>query len=157
MRFVMPAEFIRFPAQMKNGTASRGKESTPPYYISYTVHDTTSSSLRASFGAVDQDSDSHQRIASVEVRVGDYTLDNTHPMRGDNGSPRVGLFALPLTDEDAPTRVALWRATDRAFKGTKDVQMTQPANRFRLLEGKEVLRHVAEQTSMRRLAEKRLN
>jgi len=92
------------------------KESTPPYYISYTVHDTTSSSLRASFGAVDQDSDSHQRIASVEVRVGDYTLDNTHPMRGDNGSPRVGLFALPLTDEDAPTRVALWRATDRAFK-----------------------------------------
>ena len=25
MRLVMPAEFIRFPAKMKNGTASRGK------------------------------------------------------------------------------------------------------------------------------------
>ena len=31
MRLVMPAEFIRLPAQMKNGTASSGKESTPPY------------------------------------------------------------------------------------------------------------------------------
>jgi hypothetical protein len=28
---VIPAEFIRFPAQMKNGTASSGNESTPPY------------------------------------------------------------------------------------------------------------------------------
>ena len=30
MRFVMPAEFIRLPARMKNGTASSGKLSTPP-------------------------------------------------------------------------------------------------------------------------------
>src|SRR5918993_1728070 len=29
MRFVMPAEFIRFPARMKNGTASSGNESMP--------------------------------------------------------------------------------------------------------------------------------
>jgi hypothetical protein len=31
MRLVMPAEFIRLPAQMKKGTASSGNESTPPY------------------------------------------------------------------------------------------------------------------------------
>ena len=31
MRLVMPAEFIRLPARMKKGTASSGKESTPPY------------------------------------------------------------------------------------------------------------------------------
>jgi hypothetical protein len=30
MRWVMPAEFIRLPARMKNGTASRGNESSPP-------------------------------------------------------------------------------------------------------------------------------
>jgi hypothetical protein len=30
MRCVMPAEFIRFPARMKNGTASNGNESRPP-------------------------------------------------------------------------------------------------------------------------------
>src|SRR4051812_29931929 len=31
MRLVMPAEFMRLPAQMKNGTARSGNESTPPY------------------------------------------------------------------------------------------------------------------------------
>src|SRR5829696_4041894 len=30
MRFVIPAEFIRLPARMKNGTASSGKLSMPP-------------------------------------------------------------------------------------------------------------------------------
>src|SRR5512134_2855050 len=30
MRLVIPAEFIRLPARMKNGTASSGKLSTPP-------------------------------------------------------------------------------------------------------------------------------
>jgi TldD protein len=93
------------------------RETAPPYYISYTVHDVTSATLVASFGAVERNEDNHQRLGSVEVRVGDYTLDNTHPMRGDgNVSPRVGLVALPLTDDDTAIRVALWRATDRAFK-----------------------------------------
>ncbi len=31
MRFVIPAEFIRFPARIKKGTASKGNESMPPY------------------------------------------------------------------------------------------------------------------------------
>jgi hypothetical protein len=30
MRLVIPAEFIRLPARMKNGTASSGNESMPP-------------------------------------------------------------------------------------------------------------------------------
>ena len=93
------------------------QEAAPPYFLSYTVHDIASATLVASFGAVDRNETNHQRLASVEVRVGDYTLDNTHPMRGEgNTSPRIALVTLPLTDDDAPIRVALWRATDRAFK-----------------------------------------
>ncbi len=30
MRWVIPAEFMRLPARMKNGTARSGKESSPP-------------------------------------------------------------------------------------------------------------------------------
>jgi hypothetical protein len=30
MRLVIPAEFIKLPARMKNGTASSGKLSSPP-------------------------------------------------------------------------------------------------------------------------------
>jgi TldD protein len=104
-------------SELQRNMAGLKKDATPPYYISYTIHDTTSSSLRASFGAIERNDDSHQRLASVEVRVGDYTLDNTHPMRGQgNNSPRVGLYSMPLTDDETAVRVPLWRATDRAFK-----------------------------------------
>ena len=52
------------------------------------------------------------------MRVGDYALDNTHPIRGDTRAmgPRVSRVALPLTDDEQPIRLALWRATDRTFK-----------------------------------------
>ena len=54
----------------------------------------------------------------MEVRVGDYDLDNTHPIRGDSRAmgPRVTRVALPVTDDEQPIRLALWRATDRTFK-----------------------------------------
>ena len=57
-------------------------------------------------------------LRTVEVRVGDYLLDNTHPIRGDTGaaSPRISRVTLPLTDDEKPMQLALWRATDRTFK-----------------------------------------
>lgn len=94
------------------------KEGVPAYYISYTVYDTLTTRIAASFGALQQSDSSHRRFAAVQVRVGDYGLDNTHPIRGEGGGQPSGLtrIALPLTDDAVPVRVALWRATDRAFK-----------------------------------------
>jgi TldD protein len=94
------------------------KQDAPAYFISYTLHDTRSTRLSASFGALDRSDESRSRFATVEVRVGDYELDNTHPIRGDSRAmgPRVTRIALPLTDDEQPIRLALWRATDRTFK-----------------------------------------
>lgn len=94
------------------------KQESPAYFMAYTVHDSRSAILEASIGALQRSDESHNRFATVEVRVGDYFLDNTHPVRGDNRapSPRVSQIALPLTDEEKPIRLALWRATDRTFK-----------------------------------------
>lgn len=52
------------------------------------------------------------------MRVGDYELDNTHPIRGDARamSPRLVQVSLPLTTDEKPMRLALWRATDRSYK-----------------------------------------
>ena len=64
------------------------------------------------------------RFGTVEVRVGDYALDNTHPIRGEGGGAptRVGRVSLPLTDDEKPIQLALWRSTDRAFKqGTESL------------------------------------
>ncbi|MSO30823.1 MAG: hypothetical protein EXQ48_07770 [Acidobacteria bacterium] len=88
------------------------------YFVGYTVHDERSTYVAASNGALQRSDEQRSRFATVEVRVGDYALDNTHPIRGDTGGagPRVGRVALPLTDEEAPIRLALWRLTDRTFK-----------------------------------------
>jgi predicted Zn-dependent protease len=93
------------------------KEATPAYFIGYTVHDERTAQITASFGALDRSDDSRGRFGTVEVRVGDYALDNTHPIRGEGGAtPRPGRISLPLTDDEAPIQLAFWRATDRAFK-----------------------------------------
>ncbi len=90
----------------------------PAYFAAYTLHDSHSTQIIASFGAVDRSEESRQRYATVEVRVGDYQLDNTHPIRGDAraNSPRLVQVSLPLTDDEKPIRLALWRATDRSYK-----------------------------------------
>src|SRR5712691_2940051 len=94
------------------------KEPVPAYFIGYTLHDERSTSLVASNGALQRSDEQRGRFATVEVRVGDYLLDNTHPIRGDNAaaSPRISRVTLPLTDEEQPMQLALWRATDRTFK-----------------------------------------
>jgi predicted Zn-dependent protease len=94
------------------------KEPVPPYFISYTLHDTRTVRMSAAFGALQRSDEARNRFASVEVRVGDFTLDNTHPLRGDASAsrPRISAVSLPLTDDPKPIRLALWRATDRSFK-----------------------------------------
>lgn len=94
------------------------QQPVPAYYASYTLHDTRTTQILASFGAIDRSDESRQRFATIEVRVGDYGLDNTHPMRGDARamSPRLLQVSLPLADDEKPIRQALWRATDRSYK-----------------------------------------
>jgi predicted Zn-dependent protease len=94
------------------------QQEEPAYFISYTLHESRSAVLQASGGALVRSDNSQGRFATVEVRVGDYALDNTHPIRGDSraAGPRVNRVPLPFTDEERPMRLALWRATDRTFK-----------------------------------------
>jgi TldD protein len=94
------------------------KQDAPAYFMSYTVHDTRTAVIHASVGTLQRSDESRNRFATVEVRVGDYSLDNTHPIRGDAraAGPRVSQVSLPLTNEEKPIRLALWRATDRTFK-----------------------------------------
>src|SRR5688572_10544394 len=94
------------------------RQPVPAYYGAYTLHDSRSTQILASFGAIDRSDENRQRFATVEVRVGDYQLDNTHPIRGEARafSNRLLQVSLPLSDDDKPIRLALWRATDRSYK-----------------------------------------
>src|SRR5687768_2627750 len=98
------------------------------YYLAYTLHDTRTTQILAAFGAVSRSDETRQRFATVEVRVGDYLLDNTHPIRGDVRavSPRLAQVNLPLSDDEPAFRQALWRATDHSYK-----QATEALTRVR--------------------------
>lgn len=94
------------------------QQPVPAYFAAYTLHDARTTQIYAAFGAIERSDENRQRFATVEVRVGDYSLDNTHPIRGDARalSPRLLQMSLPLTDDEKPIRQALWRATDRSYK-----------------------------------------
>ena len=53
----------------------------------------------------------------MDVRVGDYHLDNTHNIRGGGGgSAAPGSASLSLEDDPEAIRHTLWLTTDSAFK-----------------------------------------
>jgi TldD protein len=110
--------FSMLQSELQRNFQVLSKQDAPAYFMSYTLHDTRTANLSASVGALQRSDESRSRFATVEVRVGDYVLDNTHPIRGDTraAGPRVSQVPLPLTDEEQPIRLALWHATDRTFK-----------------------------------------
>jgi TldD protein len=97
-------------------------DGTKPYYLAYTVTDSSSVSMSATLGAIDGDDDNRQRTLDVDVRVGEYATDNTHKLRGGNtGFDLSDLMSestteLSLTDDGEAIRQTLWLATDRQFK-----------------------------------------
>ncbi|HET7152204.1 MAG TPA: TldD/PmbA family protein [Candidatus Kapabacteria bacterium] len=104
--------------EMKRNFAALKQAKTPPYFIGYTVHDIVTTRLRSSFGAIETDEQSHERVLTVDVRVGNYDLDNTHEIRGDfDGGNMFGARAeIPLDADSAAVKMVIWRETDKDFK-----------------------------------------
>ena len=84
----------------------------PPYFLSYSVSDASTVSIRAQFGALVDSSANHMRIADVQVRLGDSKLDNTH---GDHRGSAVNSLQLPLTDDREALARSLWLATNTGY------------------------------------------
>lgn len=93
-------------------------DGTKPYFLNYTVYEEHTATVGASLGAVTQDQQGNERNLNIDLRVGEYKLDNTHQLRG-GGPTRPqgnGNIALPLSDEGEAIRHALWYNTDQVFK-----------------------------------------
>ena len=95
------------------------EDGTRPYYLAYTITHSDSVGLAGSLGAVEQNDQRRLRVLDVDVRVGDYALDNTHQIRGAGGRTGRGFDAsatAPLENNPLAIRHALWQTTDGAFK-----------------------------------------
>jgi hypothetical protein len=83
-----------------------------PYFISYRIQETKRRVISASFGALLGDDEERRRRLTVEVRVGDYKLDNSN-----FNAPFIGQVAqMPLEDDYDAIRRQLWLTTDAAYK-----------------------------------------
>ena len=100
---------------MENLVAPDG---TKPYYLGYTVYEEHTAFVSATLGAIVRNQEEHKRNLNIDLRVGDYALDNTHQLRGGGPSHVYGSGNIPLAlDDDADSiRHALWYYTDVEFK-----------------------------------------
>lgn len=81
-----------------------------PFFIQYRIQDVDDFTARAEFGASEGLQRTHQRVARVTVRVGDYKSDSSGS-RNDGSLEVAGLDNDPIA-----LRTALWDATDSAYK-----------------------------------------
>ncbi|MGB7987733.1 MAG: peptidase U62, partial [Terracidiphilus sp.] len=86
------------------------KDFQKPFFIQYRIEDIDNFETKATFGATTSAQHSHQRVARVTVRVGDYKTDSS----GGRGDGAIELASLD--DDSIALRSALWTATDQAYK-----------------------------------------
>ena len=89
----------------------------PPYFLSYSVSDASEMAIRAQYGALVDSSSSHERVADVQVRMGDPRLDNTH---GTHRGSAVNSLQLPLTNDREALERTLWLATNAGYGNALD-------------------------------------
>lgn len=95
-------------------------QTTPPYFLAYSITEVRSTMMSASFGAMDMDRSEARRVLDIDLRVGTHELDNTRSIRGvafEFGRGARGI-TLPLDDNEAAIRNLLWGATDRTYKAS---------------------------------------
>ncbi len=95
------------------------KQPNPPYFLSYEVVETEAAGATGSFGTlVSSNPHNRFRALSIDLRVGDYKLDNTHPIRGSG--PILGdnfnMYPLPIEDDPQAIRALIWYFTDQKYK-----------------------------------------
>jgi TldD protein len=95
------------------------KQPTPPYFMSYELLETESATISGSFGALVVSSPlSSRRELGIDLRVGDYKLDNTHPIRGAFPifADSYDYFPMPIENDPDALRAMLWYHSDQKYK-----------------------------------------
>ena len=99
------------------GKSSGDDKQLPPYFLSYSVSDASFVSIRAEYGALAESTANRERVADVQVRVGDPKLDNTH---GTHRASAVNTLQLPLGDDREALARSLWLATNTGYGNALD-------------------------------------
>ena len=104
--------------ELNRSFAALKKQPVPPYFISYQLTDNRAINVSSSFGAITSSSDVRTRLLDVDLRVGDYKLDSSHPVSADFGRSRFGFMPgeVPLDNDPVALATALWMETDHKYR-----------------------------------------
>ncbi len=99
-------------------------EPDPPYFLSYEITEKHTMAASASYGTLESSTESRTRQLDVDLRVGDYSLDNSRRLRGQAGrfdsGDRYRYVAMPIDDDPDAIRAALWYRTDAVYKSARE-------------------------------------
>jgi len=104
--------------ELQRSMALLRQQPQPAYFLAYRVWDIHSTVVEAQGGKLFQALQTRTRLLGVELRVGSYELDNTHPLQDAAGMVGLPISAveLPLQDDPRAIRQLLWQATLAAYE-----------------------------------------
>lgn len=122
-----PADDVVLNAMKKELTRSfdklKNSEPVPLYYLNYEITDSREFGLSAVLGAVQNERDTHERYLDVDARVGSFSMDNTHEIKGRNAwmnRAEQNQVAVPVDDDEDALRSYIWKWTDAAYKNAQE-------------------------------------
>ncbi len=104
-------------AELERSLAALKSQPVPPYFLSYEITEAHNVVVSGAYGALSASLENTSRNLDIDIRVGDSSLDNTHPLRGGGGfGGRWGLIEMPLDNDPGAIRAAIWYNTDWRYK-----------------------------------------
>jgi predicted Zn-dependent protease len=88
--------------------------------MAYSVVDQNNVQVQGSNGALLESQEARTRWLEVQVRVGSYELDNTHKVGDRPAFGGGGARPLPIEDDVAVIRRAIWLETDRQYRSAAE-------------------------------------
>lgn len=105
-------------AELTHSLSALKVQPDPPYFLSYEITESHNVSVTGAFGTIESSNDRTVRNLDIDLRVGDYKLDNTRAIRGSGPSFDRGFafVEVPLEDDPPAIRSVIWYNTDRRYK-----------------------------------------
>lgn len=103
-------------AELKRSQVKLGSQPVPPYYIGYQIVEAHRFLVRAEFGRLESSNENRSRQLDIDLRVGDYLMDNTREVRGEFNFGQFNSAPIPIDDDPDAIRTVLWHQTDQRYK-----------------------------------------
>jgi len=106
--------------ELAHSLGSLKAQPVPPYFLGYGITESHTAEVSSSFGTLSSSHEGTARLLDLNLRVGDYSLDNTHELRGDMPSfdvfDQFSFVLVPTENDQSVIRHILWYETDQKYK-----------------------------------------